>query len=280
MGSSSKYTGFSDVDGSEDPDHFVDCLNEQYSKDSAHQFNKQRILEWVDLQDGHIVLDAGCGIGIDAIRMSMQVGATGHVYGVDLSQEMIEKAKSNIAYSELPLTFRQGNLYKLEFEDDFFDRCRVDHTFQHLSDPRAALIELIRVTRPGGKIIITDPDHDSLIIDTPFSDVNHRFIRFRSDHMPQGGIAHQMYGRFKELGLIGVQVMPLTHVYTDYEEKKITSPYLDEIWVAQENGAITREEAERWSDYLKDVINEDRFLCMLTYIVTIGVKPEDIRNSA
>jgi ubiquinone/menaquinone biosynthesis C-methylase UbiE len=280
MGSGSIYKGFSDVDGSEEPEHFVDCLYEQYSKDSAHQFNKQRILEWVDLQNGQTVLDAGCGIGFDAIQMSMQVGETGHVYGVDISQEMIEKAKSNAAHLELPLTFGKGNLYKLDFDGDFFDCCRVDHTFQHLSDPMTALIELIRVTKPGGKIIITDPDHDSLIIDTPFTDVNNRFIRFRSDHMPQGGIAHQMYGRFKEIGLIGIQVKPLTHVYTDYEEKKITSPYLDEIWIAQEYGAVTREEAESWALFLREAINEDRFLCMLTYIITIGVKPEVMQNAA
>ncbi len=276
---SSKYMGFSDVDGSKHPEHFVNCLNEQYTNDSAHQFNKQRILELVDLQNGQTVLDAGCGIGFDAMQMSLQVGKKGHVFGVDISQEMIDTAKSNAAHLELPLTFRNGNIYKLEFQDDFFDRCRVDHTFQHLSDPKAALTELIRVTKPGGKIIITDPDHDSLIIDTPFADVNHRFIRFRSDHMPQGGIAHQLYGYFKELGLICINVEPLTHVYTDYEEKKITSPYLDEIWIAQEHGAVTREEAETWSDYLKDAINGERFICMLTYIITTGVKPEDTRNA-
>jgi ubiquinone/menaquinone biosynthesis C-methylase UbiE len=208
----------------------------------------------VDLQNGQNVLDAGCGIGFDAMQMSLQVGESGHVFGVDISQEMIDTAKSNAANLELPLTFRNGNIYQLEFQDDFFDRCRVDHAFQHLSDPKAALIELIRVTKPGGKIIITDPDHDSLIIDTPFADVNHRFIRFRSDHMPQGGIAHQLYGYFKELGLICINVEPLTLIYTDYEEKKITSPYVDEIWIAHEHGAVTREEAETWYDYLKDAI--------------------------
>lgn len=280
MGSSSKFLGFSDVDGSKDPEYFVSCLDEQYKRDSVHQLNKQRILELVDLQEGQTVLDAGCGIGFDAIKMSQEVGETGLVFGVDISQEMINTAKLNAAHLELPLTFQIGNIYKLEFEDDFFDRCRVDHTFQHLSDPKAALIELIRVTKPGGKIIITDPDHDSLIIDTPLADVNHRFIRFRSDHMPQGGIAHQLYGTFKELGLICVHVEPLTHVYTDYEEKKITSPYLDEIWIAQEHGAVTWEEAETWSAYLREAIKGDRFICMLTYIITTGVKPEGARNAA
>lgn len=280
MGTNSKYIDFSDVDGSNNPQFLINCLNEQFTKDSVLRFNKQRTLELTDLKDGQTVLDAGCGIGLDVIQMAMRVGPAGHVFGVDNSREMIATARSNAAHFELPLTFLNGNIYQLEFQDNFFDRCRVDKTFQHLSDPKAALEELIRVTKSGGKIIIADPDHDSLIIDTPLSDVNHRFIRFRSDHMPQGGIAHQLYGFCKELGLIDVHVEPMTHVYNDYEEKKITSPYLDEIWIAQQHGAVTREEAEKWTSYLQKSIESDRFLCMQTYIVTTAVKPGNMLNTA
>jgi ubiquinone/menaquinone biosynthesis C-methylase UbiE len=193
---------------------------------------------------------------------------------------MIATAKLNAANLNLPLTFRHGNIYQLEFQDNYFDRCRVDKTFQHLSDPKAALGELIRVTRPGGKILVADPDHDSLIIDTPYADINNRFIRFRSDHMPQGGIAHQLYGFCKELHLIDVNIEPLTHVYTDYEEKKITSPYLDEIWIAEEHGVVSKKEAEEWTAYLKKAIECNRFICIQTYIITTALKPDFARTTA
>lgn len=280
MGTNTKFTGFSEVDNSENPQFFVNCLNEQYATDSDHRINKQRTLQLVDLQVGQIILDAGCGIGLDAIQMAAQVGETGHVFGVDNSQVMITQARSNAAHLHLPLTFHYGNIYQLEFRDNYFDRCRVDNTFQHLSDPKAALKELIRVTKVEGKIIVADPDHDSLIINTPYSEVNHRFTRFRSDHMQQGGIAHQLHGFCKELGLIDVHAEPLTHVFTDYEEKKITSPYLDEIWVAQEHGAVTREEAEKWVVYLRKSIEQDRFMCLQTYIITTAVKPSNLKNTA
>lgn len=278
MGSDSKYRDFSDVDGSKDPRHLVHCLNEQFSKDTVMHGNKQRTLELADLQDGLTVLDAGCGIGLDAIQMARKVGRTGHVFGIDNSREMIATARSNAAGLELPLTFLTGSLYQLEFQADFFDRCRSDKTFQHLSDPQAALRELIRVTKPGGKIIIADPDHDSVIIDTPFAELNQRFVRFRSGHMPQGGIAHQLYGICRDLGLLDVHVEPLTHVYTDYEERKITAPYLDEIWIARENGAVTREEAEAWSGWLQKAIEDNRFMCMQTYVITTAVKPVPIES--
>jgi ubiquinone/menaquinone biosynthesis C-methylase UbiE len=265
--------GFADVDQSDNPQFFVNCLHEQHVKGSILRLNKQRTLELADIQPGHLVLDAGCGTGIDAAQMAALVGSSGHVFGVDFSQAMIVSAKTNTATSQLPLTFRQGDICQLHFEDNFFDRCRADKTFQHLSDPRAALKELIRVTKRGGKIIVADPDHDSLIIDTPFVDVNHRFRQFRSGRMPQGGIAHQLYGLFKELGLVMVSVDPLTRVYTDYEQKKVTSPYLEEIWLAQQHGAITQEEAEKWAAYLQEAIASERFICLQTYVITTGNKP-------
>lgn len=264
-------SSFTDVDGSNNPKFFVNCLEEQYARNSLLRLNKTRTLQLADIQAGHFVLDAACGTGKDAVQMAAFVG-TGHVFGVDNSQEMIATAKTNAAPLNLPVTFQQGTIYQLDFEDNFFDRCRADKTFQHLADPRAALEELIRVTKPGGKIIIAEPDHDSLIIDTPFVAVNHRFMRFRSDHMAQGGIAHQLYNMFKELGLKRVAIEPLTRAYTSYEEKKVSSPYLEEIWLAQEAGAVTKEEAESWAAYLREAIENDRFLCLQTYVITTGFK--------
>ena len=151
MGTNSKSTGFTDVDGSGNPQWFIQCLNDQYARNPVLRSDKQRTFELADLQSGQLVLDAGCGIGLDALQMAARVGQAGHVFGVDSSQEMIAAAKSNVAQSDLPLTFCSGSIYQLPFEDNFFDRCRADKTFHHLSDPRAALKELVRVAKPGGK---------------------------------------------------------------------------------------------------------------------------------
>lgn len=266
-------SGFSDVDQSRNPTVFVDCLDSQYKHNSILRSHKQRALDISDIQSGHIVLDAGCGTGVDAAKMAEKVGESGHVYGIDFSHEMIMAARERVK-SPLPITFQQGSIYQLDFEDNYFDRSRSDKTFQHLHNPKAALKELLRVTKSGGKIIISDPDHDSLIIDTPFADITHRFVRFRSEQMAQGGIAHQLYVLFKENEMTDVRVEPLTAVYTNYDEKKVSSPYLEEIWVAHEHGIVTEEEARIWANYLQDAIQNDRFLCLQTYMITSGYKPK------
>lgn len=263
---------FATVDSSTDPQAFVQCLHEQYAHNTRLNLNKHETLNLMDLEPGQIVLDAGCGTGVDAVQMAQLVAPTGHVYGIDFSQEMINAATRQAAKRDLPLTFQQGSIYALKFADNFFDRCRADKTFQHLADPEAALGELIRVTKPGGKIVIADPDHDSLIIDTPYPDITRRFVRFRSDHMAQGGIAHQLYRMFKASGLMNVTVTPLTHVYTSYDEKKASSPYLREIWLAHKHGVVDEDEAERWASSLQEAIDKECFFCMQTYLVTTGEK--------
>lgn len=266
-------SSFSDVDRSRDPQLFVHCLEEQYAKNSLLRLNKVRTLALADIRLGHLVLDAGCGTGQDVCQMAALVGSSGHVFGMDFSHEMVAAAQANSADLDLPVTFQQGTIYQLDFADNYFDRCRADKTFQHLANPQTALAELIRVTKPGGKIIIADPDHDSLIIDTPYADINHRFTRFRSGAMAQGSIAHQLYNMFKASGLTDVSIEPLTRAYTNYDEKKVSSPYLEEIWLAYKQGVATQAEAEMWSAYLQEAIQHDRFLCLQTYVITTGLKP-------
>lgn len=195
--------GFSDVDRAADSHLYITCLDEQY-KTGLLQWSKQRTLALLDIQPDHQVLDAGCGTGVDALEMAKLVGDTGHITGVDLSERMIAAANERSAGTGLPVTFQQANLYELPFDEGHFDRCRSDKTFQHLATPRQVLQELIRVVKPGGRLVIADPDHESLATDTPYPSVNRRFVHFRSDAMTQGRIAHQMFGLFKEYGLVDV----------------------------------------------------------------------------
>lgn len=76
-----------------------------------------------------------------------------------------------------------------------------------------------------------------------------------------------------------VSIEPLTRVYPDYEETKVTSPYLEEIWLAQEQGVVQKEEAEKWADYLQEAIENRRFMCIQSYVITTAIKPNNERST-
>jgi ubiquinone/menaquinone biosynthesis C-methylase UbiE len=263
---------FTDVDHASDPNYYVRLLDYQHTL-GFKQLYKQQTFALLRIQPGHMVLDVGCGTGQDVLAMAKLVGIGGHSFGVDVSQTMIDEAVNRQGSSDLPVTFRQGDVYRLEFDDNYFDCCRADRTFQHLANPRQALSEIIRVTKPGGKLLIVDPDHDSVVIDSPYKDVTRRFLHFRSDTLQQGGIAHHLYALFGEFSLTNVAVIAMTEVVTDYEAVRPIAQYERGMHTAAEYGVVTREEAELWIAWLEEAVRTGRYFSSMTYFITIADKP-------
>ena len=264
---------FTDVDRASTPDTYIQLLDVQQSMAFVQQY-KQRARALLDLQRGHHVLDVGAGTGEDAQEIAKLVAPTGQVVGLDLSQILVDVALQRIQAISLPLRFVQGDVHHLPFADNLFDRCYADKTFQHLPDPKLALSELIRVTKPGGQLVIVDPDHETQVLDTPYPDVTRRFFRFRNDGMRQPDIAHRLYALFQEAGLSQVHVEPLIRVTTDYETIRPVAHFLEGMRVAQERGVVTREEAEHWITFLEGAMRTERFFHAMTWFITSGCKPQ------
>jgi SAM-dependent methyltransferase len=116
------------------------------------------------LQPGQSVLEVGCGMGHDTQYLATLVGPGGRAVGVDFSAELIAKAQARTASLGLPLTYQQGDAQALPFADNSFDAARMERTLQHLPDPGRAVAELARVVRPGGRIVVFEPDWDTVIV--------------------------------------------------------------------------------------------------------------------
>jgi ubiquinone/menaquinone biosynthesis C-methylase UbiE len=99
------------------------------------------------------VLDVGCGAGHTACLIAQQVGS--QVYGIDISEVMIEKAKEKASQQGLTdrVDFRVGDACQLPFEDGLFDLVIIESVLTPLpGDKKQALNEMMRVLRPGGLI--------------------------------------------------------------------------------------------------------------------------------
>jgi ubiquinone/menaquinone biosynthesis C-methylase UbiE len=101
-----------------------------------------------------VVLDAGCGSGRNISILSPLVGA---VTGIDYSEKMIERAKERVAAEKLSnATLMQGDITSLQFSDDTFDKVVCASVLQYLDDADCAraLHEMVRVCKPGGRLIL------------------------------------------------------------------------------------------------------------------------------
>jgi ubiquinone/menaquinone biosynthesis C-methylase UbiE len=111
----------------------------------------------LQLPAGSLGLDAGCGIGLQALLLAEAVGPAGHVTGLDLSPELLVYAKDIVQKAGLfeRISFREGDVRKLPFNDDTFDWVwSADCVGYAPIEPLPLIKELARVVKPGGRLAI------------------------------------------------------------------------------------------------------------------------------
>jgi len=112
---------------------------------------------FADLKPGMTVLDLGSGAGIDVFVASRAVGTTGRVIGVDMTQEMIDRAEANRKKLKIEhVEFRLGEIEALPVENASVDRILSNCVINLVPDKAAAFGEMFRVLRPGGRFTVSD----------------------------------------------------------------------------------------------------------------------------
>jgi SAM-dependent methyltransferase len=109
------------------------------------------------LQPGETVVDLGSGPGLDAFLAAKQVGATGRVIGVDMTQEMLERARASAAKAGIGnVDFREGRLERLPVESGTVDAITSNCVINLVPDKAAVFGEIARVLKTGGRVVVSD----------------------------------------------------------------------------------------------------------------------------
>ncbi len=121
---------------------------------------REETIRLAQIDPGATVLDVGCGTGTLTLRAKTAAGSTGRVCGVDAAPEMIAQARKKAQKAGTQVEFQVGVIEALEFADGTFDRVLSSLMIHHLPPdlPRRALVEVYRVLKPGGQLLIVDFD--------------------------------------------------------------------------------------------------------------------------
>ena len=109
-------------------------------------------------EEESLVLDAGCGTGNFTFRL-LKKGC--RVVGIDISEDMLKKAREKAQKKDLSVAFHQMDMYQLDFADESFDAVFSMATFEFIKEPQKAYQELYRVLKPQGKLLIGTIHKDS-----------------------------------------------------------------------------------------------------------------------
>jgi ubiquinone/menaquinone biosynthesis C-methylase UbiE len=262
--------GFTHIDQTADPEYFIRFLDEASAQDSVQAY-KRTTYALLDVREGQHILDVGCGTGEDAQALARLVGTGGRVVAVDFSQVMIAEATRRAENRGLPLVFQLADAHHLDFPDNTFAACRCDRSFMHLETPVRALREMVRVTRPGGRVLVYEVDFETVTVDVRDRKLGRKVVNFWCDGFRNGWLGRHIPALFQEVGLLEINVVPAT----------LRVPYIiatqmiggQVVERARAAGVLSADEATVWLQELREAEQSGRFFCTLTGFIVVGRKP-------
>lgn len=265
-------SGFAAVDGAGDAGSFVSYLDLVHSMPFFREC-KRRSYQSLKVRPGASVLEIGCGNGVDAALLAGMAGPEGRVVGIDVSSTMLDAARGRGSGSGIP---QPGYLLcdagRLAFPDQTFDAVRADRVLQHTKDPAAVVREMARVTCPGGRIAVFEPDWETFVIAPGDHDVTRRILNFWCDHIPSGWAGRSLYSAFRAAGLSEVSVEPLTLMINDRPLAKRIFDLETTAALAARAGIVGSREAEDWARGQERADACGQFFSSLTFYLVTGTK--------
>lgn len=269
-----RHSGWSAIDTSSNPDWYPEFLARsregQLKRVASHP---ERELAYLRLEPGARVLDVGCGTGQLTSAIADLVSPHGQVVGLDKSGVMLAHVLPGRRGPRTSPCFVRGDVRSLPFPDHAFDRTVATTLFQHLEDPAGALREMVRVTKSGGQVAVSDQDWSTHLVSTgrPALDLKLQNLIVAQVRNPH--VIRDVPSMLWDLGARAITVVPDTVVVSSHGEQGLL-PILGELLRdAGRTGVLSRREAQHVADEVRKRVRRGLPFESFCMFHTTGVAP-------
>jgi len=221
------------------------------------------------LRAGDSVLDAGCGTGLLTEIMSAQVGDQGRVSGLDYSQDMLDLAEPRCR--ELGnVDLHQGSVIGLPFDANTYDAASCIQTLLYVKEVDAAIGELYRVLKPGGRIGIIETDWHGLVTNSPDATTTRLMTDAWDATVSSPNLPPQLIPKLRSAGFsaIKAQAIPVlndSHNSAGYGAGMVR--YMAKNAVKQ--GVVKQQQADQWlAEIVGQATQQNFFFCVNRFLFT------------
>jgi len=261
---------FAHVDEADAGD-LVARLDAMHSLESFRIYKKETF-DLLRLQPGFKVADVGCGTGEDVRTLAGLVQPNGEATGLDLSEAMLAQARER--HGDVPgVSFLQASSDTLGAPDAAFDAIRADRVLIHVPDPAATLKEMIRVTRPGGRIVISEPDMPGCWVASDDNDLTDQIMRQIAISCVTPYLARNLWVAFKDAGLKDVTLTVRTVTVFDPASVGRILDFEGVIGSMLTKGQMNQKQADGWIQEFTERGQNGRFVAAVCIMIVAGTKP-------
>jgi arsenite methyltransferase len=220
---------------------------------------RRLVREALGARPGDRVLDVGCGPGFYLAELLEQVGPTGSVVGIDASPQTLALARRRTA-GRGNVALHQADATALPVPDADFDAALSVQVLEYVADPAAALAELHRALRPGGRLVVWDVDWSTVSWHSSDPERMDRVLRAWDGHLAHPSLPRTLAAELRSAGFTNVRADGHTFATTELTPDAYGGAILPLIrqFVAGRDG-IAEDEADRWMAEQHQLAERGRF---------------------